>query len=381
MKTIVYMGFDLPDGNASSLRVFYNALALKEHGYKVILLNYTHNENDLHAGKSLIAEMDIWNVSAPQSAKSWMEYLISIRPYQELTEKIGHIDAIITYDQPGISFKRLKSYCQKHQIKLIFDCAEWHSTIHLRGIKRLIKVVDVEYAMRYAYKKADGIIAISSYLKKYYSRTNKVLVLPPLQSKHQTIQKQKNKITRFIYAGAVGKDKDRLDIIIKSMRKISNPFIFNVFGLTEDDFLEQYPELELTVEKIKKNAELIFHGRVPHHKVEEYLSTSDFTLLIRNHSRKNDAGFPTKFIESINFGVPVISTEFSNVMDYVVQYNLGIRVENPNNIDSALLQAIKMTKEEYQILQEACNQCGVFDYRNNIDKLGRFVDQICEDAK
>ena len=119
MKTIVYMGFDLPDGNASSLRVFYNALALKEHGYKVILLNYTHNENDLHAGKSLIAEMDIWNVSAPQSAKSWMEYLISIRPYQELTEKIGHIDAIITYDQPGISFKRLKSYCQKHQIKLI----------------------------------------------------------------------------------------------------------------------------------------------------------------------------------------------------------------------------------------------------------------------
>ena len=138
MKTIIYMGFELPDGNASSLRVFYNALALKEYGIRVVLLDYTHNEGLLSKGKDKLAGMDIWYIPAPCSAMSWAKYLVDINPYKEIFTRQDAIEAIITYDQPGISFFRLRNYCRKHSIKLICDCAERHSTVHLRGVKRIV---------------------------------------------------------------------------------------------------------------------------------------------------------------------------------------------------------------------------------------------------
>ena len=62
---------------------------------------------------------------------------------------------------------------------------------------------------------------------------------------------------------------------------------------------------------------LIFHGRVPQSDVPRLLATADYSVLLRPLERYAQAGFPTKLVESLAAGVPVIANPTSDIAEFV----------------------------------------------------------------
>ena len=61
------------------------------------------------------------------------------------------------------------------------DVVDWLAIYDGNIIFRIVKYLDVNYLKKHIANDADGIISISSYLKSYYSKKVKnVIVIPPL---------------------------------------------------------------------------------------------------------------------------------------------------------------------------------------------------------
>ena len=62
---------------------------------------------------------------------------------------------------------------------------------------------------------------------------------------------------------------------------------------------------------------IVFHGMIPQQYVSNYLKNADYSVLLRPNKRYAQAGFPTKFVESLNMGLPVVSNLTSDLKLYL----------------------------------------------------------------
>ena len=87
-----------------------------------------------------------------------------------------------------------------------------------------------------------------------------------------------------------------------------------------------------------------FYGELPYDECISHLLSADFTLIPRQSTRKNNAGFPTKLSESFLYGVPVISTNTSDIADYVVNGKNGYLLES--NSSESFFHIFRTIREE-----------------------------------
>lgn len=73
----------------------------------------------------------------------------------------------------------------------------------------------------------------------------------------------------------------------------------------------------------------------------------DFSILLREKNRGTMAGFPTKIVESLSLGVPVITTETSDLKNYIQDGINGFIVDINDQIklEDQLANIISMNKE------------------------------------
>ena len=244
---------------------------------------------------------------------------------------------------------------------------------------KIIRLLDINLNMRYAYKKGDGIIVSSHYFADYFKNSLPVLILPTLQCHRLDIENDKmnNHPRNFIYAGGLGYQKDMLVEIIHSFAEISErDFEFNILGLTKEQYIERYKNDNSLIESINKKHEKIkFWGKVTHNIVLNELVKSDFSMIIRQASHRNNVGFPTKFGESINCGTPVIVTDFSDVVYYTMKYDLGI-VTEVNNIVDGIKRALDMDDISFQLMRQRCRDCKAFYFEGHVNDIGEFVNNV-----
>ena len=167
------------------------------------------------------------------------------------------------------------------------------------------------------------MIAISTYLEKYYSKHVKsIVVVPPLVDLTESIWHvsdiEKEDCVEFVYYGVpgTGKEKDKLGEIIEAFGSLDEKYDyrFTIVGLTEDQFVNSFPECKETFVRIGKH--LSFKGRVSHQESIKALYKADYCIFIRNRSRKNMAGFPTKFVECCTSGINIIANDVSDIGRY-----------------------------------------------------------------
>lgn len=134
--------------------------------------------------------------------------------------------------------------------------------------------------MYYAYRKSDGIIAISRFLEKYFlnnGNNKNVVRIPPLQYEKKSRDVfDVNKQRVFIYAGVAGRDKDCLDVILRAFSEIKTPFTVKLFGLTEDECTSVWPETQEYIEKARVRSNILFYGKHKHSIILEETAKSDY---------------------------------------------------------------------------------------------------------
>lgn len=378
-ERIVYIGSNIPDMTPAAVRVFANALALKEYGYDVKIIS---RDNDFVTKFDQNEGIDTWHVKRPSSTREWMSSLVGVKQYTEIIDDLNGVKAVIAYELPSIAFLKLRRYCKQKGIKLICETAEWQKWSNLGNlgwVARIVRVLDINFSMYFAYRRGDGLILTSNFFREKFGCKLPALVLPTLQCHRLNISKLErvNSPRKFIYAGGIGYGKDMLYDIIRAFGRIGErPFEFNILGLTKSQYLERFPEDYNLINEINQSVEKIkFWGRVSHNEVLDEVSRSDFALIIRESSHRNNIGFPTKFGESINCGTPVIVTDFSDVVYYTKKYDVGIITEI-DDLLKGINEALDMNDVSLLEMHERCRNCTAFHYKGQVDEIGGFINTI-----
>nr|WP_320059178.1 glycosyltransferase [uncultured Bacteroides sp.] len=387
-KTILYIGgFELPDKNAAAQRVVTNAKILKMLGYNVVFVGIDKSRKDKYDIKdteSIVYGFTSYSIKYPKSLKDWRYYLSDISYLIELMKDVPSV--VIAYNYPALALFRLNSYCKKCNIPVIADCTEWYEP---QGsiIFKTIKGLDTFFRMRVLHPKLDGMIAISEYLYNFYSlKMKNVILLPPLVDKKQEkwceLKSESNErnTVDLVYAGSVGTgNKDRLDLIIDALalvyKRTAVYFKFTILGLTLDQYCNVY-----SVDGLPDNIcdKISFKGRVSHIDALNTVCNSDFEIFLRDNNIANTAGFPTKFVESISCGTPVLTNLSTNLGVYLKNDFNGYILDNSSLecLADSLLVPLSMNKKSINKLKDNCKESDLFDFRNYVEKFGSFMSLV-----
>ena len=341
-KTIIYVGgFELPDKNAAAQRVLSNAKIFRELGFNVVLIGVDKSlsqDSHIEDTKSSISGFDSWAIPYPNGKKQWLKFITSNKYIEYIVDNyyLDDLYGVVCYNYPFVAQYKIKNMCSRKNAFYIPDSTEWYESNGGGILFNTIKWLDTSLRMRFMHPQADGIITTSKYLTSFYKKRNCTTVeLPTLYDvdnfNHTAPQIKQTDIIKLMYAGSafnlkrIDKNrtniKDRLDKIITMLEKVHHQektnFILNIYGLTKENYLSVFPEHTDILHVLSNH--IIFHGRKPHSEIVENIQTSDFTIFLRNIERVIEAGFPSKFSESISYGTPVISNMISNIERYAVE--------------------------------------------------------------
>ncbi len=383
--TIVYVGgFELPDKNAAAHRVLSNGKILKNLGYDIIFVGIDKKiefNKFLPTTKTSVQGFESLSLPYPKTMKEWIKYLTSIDSLISILKGYTDIEALICYNYQSAAFMKLKRYCKKHKIKIIADCTEWYSTKGTNIIFKIIKGFDSFMRMRIIQKNLDGIIVISQYLEKYYSNSKNIIYLPPLvdtQEEKWATREQKidtDDYIKIVYAGSPGLNKDKLDILIDALYELRNKcqFRFNILGMTKEQYLNSCSN-ELKLHDLYERVN--FLGQKTHLESLEYVKNADYTMFIREDNRMTKAGFPTKFVESMTCGIPVITTKTSDLTNYLIEgkngYFIDINKNMPSKLESIFQQEVKKINE----MKIYCRKNNAFLYENYLEEMDQFMKKL-----
>lgn len=366
---ILYIGaFDLPDGNPAAHRALANAKLLDIVGYRVILVSTKPLETHQSKQASWVEGVECWNVGSQKKFSN----AYSVRPIIAVAERTQRLAALVIYNMPVLPSLGLMAYARKRHIKVIGDIADWYQP---EGglLRRAAKAVDTSTRMKLLNVQLDGLIVISRFLADFYDGRVPVLVLPPLvdgvDDKWQRHSKTQRGPLRLVYAGAPSRNKERLDLAIAAVQGVAPQIdvALDIVGITQGEFEKMYPEAD----PLAPDGIVTFHGRVPHLVALSHVKEADATLLIRDSSRLTKAGFPTKFVESLTCGVPVIATDSSDLIGHMAGGVNGI-ITDFHSLSSAI---IEFDNQRRTGNLPAVNR-GMFDYRNFVEKTRAFLEGL-----
>lgn len=203
--------------------------------------------------------------------------------------------------------------------KIILDSTEWYESEHMPGGKNGAAAIENWCRMRLAYPQIKNVIAISNFLVNYYQKKNvNIVKIPPMSLAFQNVRAMRTKRDAdliFLYAGSPGK-KDRLDLFVMDLinnKKSSKTIKFYIAGITRDSFIKQYPECGINGDIL--DSICVFLGRIPMAEVLSYYDKVDYCVFFRERKRYAMAGFPSKYVEALSHGVPVITNGVGDIVE------------------------------------------------------------------
>ncbi len=370
MHKVLYIGrFELPDREATAHRVTANAKLLRELGCEVTLAGWSQDVKRTDGWK----RGNYFGFSCFEKHKaetSFEKFLMFADASPELSLlRSGTYDMVIAYDFPAIALKKILHHCRACGVLCIGDVSEWYTNSNKNPLFRLVRAYDSHLRMKVLHPKMDGLFVISKYLQSFYTDC-RTLLLPPLIDKEDPKWLKEPKPSggtpSLVYAGWPSKSKERLDLLVDSIAVLSQkqPVRLDIVGVTKEAYAALYG---LSDEKLRALGDAVcFHGRLSHTETLTYVKNAAYAVIARESCRKNDAGFPSKLVESISCGTPVLTTPISNVTDYVGEGNNGYILslgDMAKGIETALGNIDRVTVDADR-----------FDYRQYTDTVKLFLE-------
>jgi len=399
---IAYVGvFQFPDDDAGASRVLGIGRALREQGHTVVYFGISNHATD-NADKRIVNDDNLFYAGfryhLPYPAvvgftqrirRQFSIYTGSFLFDRLVAEETRHgpIDAVIAYQSSSVVILLLQRWCRKRGIPLICDTVEWYDRSHVMGGRFGPLALDSELRMRKIQHKCDGIIAISSYLEKYYRNTSSIPVvrIPPLLDLlDNKLPKRSNKLSSgrlsLVFAGNAGK-KDLVINAIRGLAMLGEQAKLCEIAMIGPSSGELRKSLGADADFLMKlSGSLLFTGRRPHQEALNNVAQADFSILLRPDARFAHAGFPTKLVESLGMSVPVICNLTSDIGMYVHDGQAGIGVNDcsPAAFADGVQRALSLSVDERMAMRRRARKCAEdnFDYRNWVKPMREFMDMV-----
>jgi glycosyltransferase involved in cell wall biosynthesis len=386
MKTLIISYNKFPNGDAGAVRDYLFTKMFNKLGFNVCVVGMGQNTNFAIKDYKGVAYVSLRHKGVTKKSRllNYFGYTKKLFDFMKDYYSDSLPDIIFVVNMPIHSLFSIKKFALKNNIKLIHDSVEWYSPKQFKYGFLSPEFIIKELNNRFIVDKNFQVISISKFLHNYYSEKNISSIRIPVVFDKYEISSYKNisenKLV-LIYAGSPGK-KDYLYTIVKSLiylpDVILNKIEFRIIGVNELDLSKMFKnEIDL-FSKVKSSLSIC--GRVPREEVFENLVQADFTVLLRESNlRYAKAGFPTKFVESIASGTPMISNITSDLGDYIKDMDNSIVVDNcdSKSFANALIRAyeLKFILKNIKYMQEKARITFEthFHYENYIDDFRRFL--------
>jgi hypothetical protein len=251
---IVYVGsFRFPDGDAAATRVRGIGKALREAGFGVLFAGVEKRgrPEDLqpdgrfcYDGFSYLPEQDLGDTRVARLKRAWLTHFAGSSTIRRLCSMdLSRTRAIIAYNTFSLLLWRLEAFCRRRRITLIADCTEWYDPWHRLGG---LLGWESELRMRWLQPRIGRVIAISSFLERYYrARGCSVLRVPPLVDMDERVNVQveqttrEDNVLRLVYAGIPAK-KDLLGnalLALRDLRASDLPVVLDLVGPSRESLV------------------------------------------------------------------------------------------------------------------------------------------------
>lgn len=379
--TIIYVGpYSFPNGGAAARRILGNCFSLRAAGYEVIISSGQMKSSASvteYEGFPLVSLNERCYEKYPHLLKHFLYLGMGKKTVQWLDSLEKKPLALILYSGYSPYLIRLRKWCKKNSVKLVFDAVEWYEPPSLLARFFSPYHLNIELAMNYLSPKVMNVICISQFLSKYYSSKgcNTINVPPTLDHQHviSNLSPVNNGVLKLVYTGVPGK-KDLLDKVLQAVIQL------NLEGNRVE--LHLAGDCSLLVSKYSEYLnECVFdHGFLPHNKALDLVRESDFSVLFRPDQRSSHAGFSTKFVESLSVGTPVIGNITSDLALHLINEKTGIvcdevtlekvkeKIKFALSLDRDALEKMRMISRKHSENH--------FDYRVYSGLYSRFIKNL-----
>jgi glycosyltransferase involved in cell wall biosynthesis len=242
--------------------------------------------------------------------------------------------------------------------------------------------------MKVVAPRARNIISATDWLAARYKDAN-VLALPfvvdATHEKWQTAPVPVGAARRFVYAGSpgVGLFKDYVNFAVAAFAGLAGEgraFEFHVVGLTLEQYLSSRPQDRALVARMGERIK--FLGRLPHTRAIQEQRAADFAVFFRPDNRVSRVGFPTKFVEAVSCGLPVVTNRTSDLGRYLTDGRDGFMAETADfeSVRTTLSKAVALPAEELATMKARVRAENPFHYEAWQTRMTRFMDGLRKQA-
>lgn len=385
-NSIVYVGpFSFPNGGAAARRILGMAKSMQSAGLEVKVasgqMSRARQSCEWFEGIEVISLNERTAEHLPRLLKHFAYLTMGRNTIAWLNSLKQKPRTVVLYSGYSPYLLQLLPWARHNGVQLVFDAVEWYDPATPLGWLSPYQL-NIEYAMRYLLPRAGYIISISEYLHDYYLQRGcrSILVPPTLDVTNtlaRTTARESTDVVELVYAGSPGY-KDLLNNILESvfrLRQAGRNVHLSVAGIRVADS-DSYPAVR-SRPAYEVEAGVDFLGIVSHEASLDLVRQADFSLLLRHDARYSRAGFPTKFVESLAVGTPVIANLTSDLHHYLKHQETGIICAGPSpeDLEFALTQALALTQDQVSEMRRACRDVAVraFDYRAFSTPLSHFL--------
>lgn len=382
---IAYVGpFPFPWGQAGSRRMVGISRSLAQTGYSVVVAggnDLPSTEKDLNEGEPSGAIRYIGIGESPSGMSSlqklWRVFIKwGEKTVQWLDRQPSKPSHVIVYGGSAQYILRLLPWCTRHRVPLIVDVVEWYDPRQMKGGRLGPFYLSAQVALRYLYPRCDGIIAISTLLESHYRKLGcEVVRIPPSLDvpPDPNLSRKKDPADPLVllYAGTPGR-KDLLLHVIEAVEAIDTTgkrLRLKILGPTAEQLKVSYGRsgFALSIEIL---------GYIDQTAITQHVRLADFTVLLRESARFTNAGFPTKLVESLAVGTPVIVNLTSDIGMYVRDGAEGLICTDSSvrAVKLAIERALAFSNLQLQLMRHSAIEQArrSFDFRVHSEALHSF---------
>lgn len=380
MNIVFIVVCKFPYGDASSIRALNLCKIFKQLGHSIhVISDFPSSEE---ADVASICDYEHCVGKMPPAGRRSIVAKTSLNKLSEYI-KNNNVDLLVMNAKQD-RFRNMIELCHENGIKVIVENCEWY---HYSNFK--LKLLDIRYwknqkMLKKHFSKADGFISISRLLDEH----NKSFGIPSVRvptimdtNEFDCTRKIGNGRIKIIYAGNPGKSKEFLMPVFQAfLRKpeFSNRIEFHIYGPDEKAVIYNLQGDSRIISKTSKS--IFIHGRVPQLKMPAIMRDADYMLFLRPNRLSSNAGFPTKFGESMAVGTPVISNDTGDIGLYLKDKVNGFLLQDysVDSICSVFEQILDLSKEQYINIRKNTRTTAerYFDYRSYVEEVDHLIHKI-----
>ena len=385
MKIVFAIPSLFPYGVPYSSRALNFCRLLRDCGHKVVLFCDSLSEKELRNDNG-VAEFEGVEIRYITEERNILDKATVMyrTPY--------NLDKYITNNKVDLLFtssvsnriERIIKIGRKHQLPVMLEsCEKFHSSNWKFG-KYDYRYLRFKHCWDKIYLQADGVIAISRFLKNHFQENGvksiRVPTILDVDSRNwSAVKSHDDDIIRFVFTGGLGGGKDRVAEIIEAISLLPEEkkrrVQFNIYGPSQNAVAEQLGDKASLLEKLKEH--VLVHGRVPQQQIPQIVMENDFGIVLRPERESSNAGFPTKLGECMEVGTPIFANQTGDIELYVKDGETGFLLDKPSveAISRGFEKVLALAPGDIEEMRRKTRRMAEesFDYRKYVGQVDAFI--------